>query len=113
MSNEGYVNEKEIFPKNIITRTGEIKMAHGTHTTVAGVDTLVTGLGSIVACVVTPNDDPIDAAMFVTCDIGDQAGSPAAGSVLINSWMITSNADVSLKIATTFSKDVNWIAFGY
>lgn len=113
MSNEGYVNEKEIFVKNISTRTGEIKMAHGIHTTVAAVDTLVTGLATVICCVVQKNDDPVDAAQLVTANVGDQAGTPAAGSVLINSWMATAAGDTGLKVATTHSKEIAWIAFGY
>ena len=112
MSNEGYVSENEIFPKVIGARKGEIKMAFGVHTTVAAVDTLVTGLAEVVSCVVSKNDDPVDGAMYVTADIGDQAGTPAAGSVLINSWLNT-DGDSTHVVATTHTKDVAWVAFGY
>ena len=49
---------------------------------------------------------------FVTCSIGDQAGAPAAGSILIKSWKPTANNDVTPIAATTFTKNVNWIAIG-
>lgn len=113
MSNEGYISGGSSLVENISVQTGPVKMTHGIHTTVTGVDTLVTGLGLVVCCVVSLNDDPVDTADAVTADIGNQTGTPAAGSVLINSWMTTGDADKTKKIATTFSKDVAWIAFGY
>lgn len=113
MSNEGYISGGSSLVENIQTQTGPVKMAHGMHTTVAASDTLVTGLNLVVCCIVSPNDDPIDAADEVTADIGNQTGTPAAGSVLIKSWMTTGDADSTKKVATTFSKDVAWVAFGY
>ena len=52
-----------------------------------------------------------DGAMHATASIGDQAGSPAAGSILIKTWKST-DGDATLIAATTFSMKVNWIAFG-
>lgn len=112
MSQEGLISRGSSLVENISPQTSVVRMAHGIHTTVAASDTLVTGLNKVICCVVSKNDDPIDAAMTVTCDIGDQAGSPAAGSVLIKSWLWT-DADASHVVATTHSKDVAWIAFGY
>lgn len=87
------------------------KVARGQHTTVAASDTVVTGLATVVAVVAQLDDDPVDGAMHVTSSIGDQAGAPAAGSVLIKTWKST-DADATLIAATTFSKKVNWIAIG-
>jgi len=90
---------------------GGMKLRFGQHTTVAASDTVVTGLNTVVAIVAQLNDDPVDGAMHVTASIGDQAGAPAAGSVLINTWKST-DGDATLVAATTFSKKVNWIAIG-
>lgn len=88
------------------------KIARGQHTTVAASDTLVTGLATVVAIIVDLEDDPVDTCQFASAAIGDQAGAPAAGSVYIKTWMITSDADSTLKVATTFGKKVNWLAIG-
>lgn len=86
--------------------TAGIKIARGQHTTVAAADTVVTGLASVVAVVVSFNAVPVSGADMVTASIGDQAGSPAAGSVIIE----THEADYT--DAVTFSRVVNWIAIG-
>ena len=44
--------------------------------------------------------------------IGDQAGAPAAGSIIIKTWQNTGGADPTPAAATTFGKKVNWIAIG-
>lgn len=87
------------------------KVARGQHTTVAASDTVVTGLTTVVSVVASFDDDPVDGAQHASASIGDQAGTPAAGSVLIKTWKST-DADASLVAATTFAKKVNWIAIG-
>jgi hypothetical protein len=89
----------------------EYKVARGQHTTVDENDTVVTGLATVVSVVAQLDDDPVDGCMHVTSSIGDQAGAPAAGSVLIKTWKST-DGDATLVPATTFSKKVNWIAIG-
>lgn len=89
-----------------------LKIARGQHTTVAAVDTVVTGLSTVVAVVATLDSDPADDPEAVTASIGDQAGSPAAGSIYIKSWKNTGGTDPTLVAATTFTKKVNWIAIG-
>jgi hypothetical protein len=91
--------------------TSGIKIARGQHTTVAESDTVVTGLSTVVAVVVQLDSDPVDGAMHVTGSIGDQAGTPAAGSILIKSWKST-DGDATLVAGSTFTKKVNWIAIG-
>ena len=86
-------------------------LARGQHTTVAASDTVVTGLATVVAVVAQMDDDPVDGCMHVTSSIGDQAGAPAAGSILIKTWK-SEDADATLVAATTFNKKVNWIAIG-
>jgi hypothetical protein len=87
-------------------------IARGVHTTVTASDTVVTGLDTVVAIVATPASDLDDELVGVTATIGDQAGSPAAGSVYIKSWKNTSGTDPTPVAATTFSKTVNWVAIG-
>jgi len=88
------------------------KIARGQHTTVAASDTVVTGLATVVAVVASLDSDPVDDPFMVTASIGDQAGTPAAGSVLIKTWKNTGGTDPTPAAATTFSKKVNWIAVG-
>lgn len=91
---------------------GAFKIARGVHTTVDENDTIVTGLASVASVVATLASDPVAGCQSVTASIGDQAGAPAAGSILIKSWQAT-NADTTTVIAaTTFGKLVNWIAIG-
>lgn len=87
------------------------KVARGVHTTVAASDTVVTGLTTVVAVVVSLGSDPGDNPFLVSATIGDQAGAPAAGSILIKSWK-HDGTDPTPTAATTFSKAVNWIAIG-
>ena len=90
---------------------GQLKIVGGQHTTVAASDTVVTGLTTVVAAVATLDADPSDDPELVSCSIGDQAGSPAAGSILIKTWK-NGATDPTPAAATVFSKKVNWIAIG-
>lgn len=87
------------------------KIARGVHTTVTASDTVATGLSTVVAIVATLESDPGDNPLLVSASIGDQAGAPAAGSVLIKTWK-TDGTDPTPVAATTFSKKVNWVAIG-
>ena len=84
----------------------------GQRSTVAAVDTVVTGLQTVVSVVASLDSDPTDDPEWVTASIGDQAGSPAAGSILIKTWKNTGGTDPTPVAATTFGKKVNWIAVG-
>lgn len=88
------------------------KIARGQTTTASASDTVVTGLATVVAVVASYDTDPADANDFVSASIGDQAGAPAAGSILIKTWKTADGADVTPVAATAFSKKVNWIAIG-
>jgi hypothetical protein len=88
------------------------KIARGIHTTVDENDTVVTGLATVVAVVASLDSDPVAGCQKVTASIGDQAGTPAAGSILIKTWKATAAGDTALIAATTFSKLVGWIAIG-
>lgn len=82
------------------------RVARGQRTTASASDTVVTGLTTVAAVVAVLDDDPVAGCAVVTASIGNQAGAPAAGSVLIKTWNTTFAA------ATTFGKKVNWIAWG-
>jgi predicted RecA/RadA family phage recombinase len=88
------------------------KLARGVHTTAAASDTVATGLTTVVAVCATLADDPVAGCQFVTASVGDQAGAPVAGSVLIKTWNATAAGDTTLIAATTTGKKVNWIAIG-
>lgn len=93
-------------------RTHALRMVRGQHTTVAASDTIVTGLATVVSVVATLDSDPVDDPCLVTASIGDQAGAPAAGSILIKTWKNTGGTDPTPAAATTFGKKVNWVAYG-
>ncbi len=89
-----------------------IKMVSGQLTTVTAADTVVTGLATVVAVVASMDADPVDDPFMCSATIGDQAGTPAAGSVIIKTWKNTGGTDPTPAAAGTFTKKVNWIAFG-
>lgn len=91
---------------------GAYTIVAGQSTTVAASDTIVTGLSLLVGVVATLDSDPVDDPFMVTASIGDQAGTPAAGSFLLKTWKNTGGTDPTPAAATTFSKKVNWWAFG-
>jgi predicted RecA/RadA family phage recombinase len=92
--------------------TGGFKVAAGQIATATAADTVVTGLGTVVSAVATLDSDLGDDPEWVSCSIGDQAGAPAAGSIIIKTWKNTAGNDPTPTAAATFSKKVNWIAFG-
>lgn len=87
------------------------KIARGQYTTVAAADTVVTGLATVVSVVASFETDPADANFLVSAQLGDQAGTPAAGSIIIKTWK-HDGTDPTPAAATAFSKVVNWIAIG-
>lgn len=90
----------------------DIQFARGQRTTVAASDDVDTGLTTVLAAGAGLESDPV-----LTCDraqavIGDQAGAPAAGHILIKTFMPTSVSNPTPIAATAFSKKVNWWAIG-
>lgn len=90
----------------------QMRFAAGQWTTATATDTVITGLTTVYGAVASLESDPVDDPEWVTAAIGDQAGSPAAGSVIIKTWKNTSGSDPTPAAATTFSKKVNWFAWG-
>jgi len=96
---------------SLVEKTAGIKaMASGSQTTVAASDTVATGLRKVVACVATLSSDPIAAVSWATVAIPDQVAGP--GNITIKTWKNTAQGDTTPLAATTFSKVVNWIAWG-
>lgn len=90
------------------------KVARGQHTQVAASDTVVTGLTTVVAVIASWESNPTVKQLFLAAAIGDQAGSPAAGSILLKTFKPTAVNDVTPTAATDFTDNlkVNWIAIG-
>lgn len=91
---------------------GGYKIARGQAVTATASDTIATGLATVVAAVANLEDNPV-----IGCDraqgvIGDQAGAPVAGSILVKTFKPTAAGDATPIAATTFGKKVNWIAIG-
>lgn len=84
------------------------KIARGVHLQVAAQDTVVTGLTTVVAVVVSPIQAPTAKQAFVSASIGNQAGAPAAGSIYVNTWKSTYAA------ADDFTDNLSyaWVAIG-
>ena len=103
----------DIEPGGAFAQNGQpLKFARGQLTSVTGADTVVTGLATVVAVVASLESDPTDNPFIITAQIGDQAGAPVAGSIIIKTWQNTAGTDPTPAAATTFGKKVNWIAIG-
>jgi len=100
---------KDVIPLSV---TSGIKIARGQHTTVAASTDVETGLSTVVAVVASFEGDPALTELFVSAEIGDQAGTPAAGYVTINTWKPTATGDVTPIASTVWGLKVNWIAIG-
>jgi hypothetical protein len=89
------------------------KVARGQSTLTSALTTVVTGLNTVVAAVACMESAPI-----LTCDrcnaqVGDQAGAPAAGSIILDAWMPTDATHTTPIAATGYAGiKVNWIAIG-
>lgn len=91
------------------------KVARGVHTQAAASDTVVTGLTTVVAVVAQFSSAPTVKQLHVSATIGDQAGTPAAGSILIRTYKPTSSTnDATPTAATDFTDNLGiaWVAVG-
>ncbi len=84
------------------------KIARGVHLQVAAVDTVVTGLTTVVGVVVSPVQAVTAKQSFVAGTIGNQAGAPAAGSIYIETFASTYGAAVDFTDNLSFA----WVAVG-
>lgn len=92
--------------------SGVLKMAAGVVTPTSASHTVATGLSTVVAAVAQMNTAPDLTHMWTQADIGDQAGTPAAGSILITSQKPTAAGDVTPTASSTPWNEVDWIAVG-
>jgi predicted RecA/RadA family phage recombinase len=85
----------------------------GQATTVTASDTIVTGLAKVISVVASLDDAPVIGCDRAQASIGDQAGAPASGSILLKTFKPTASGDATPIAASTFGKKVNWVAVGY
>lgn len=79
---------------------------------VTGTADVATGLTTVVAVLATAQDDlDGDTLAGVSATVGDQAGTPAAGSVTLKCWKNDADGDATM-VAATAEKNVNWVAIG-
>jgi hypothetical protein len=102
----------DIISMLLVPEASGYKIARGQATTGSASDTVVTGLNTVVAAVANLEDAPVLTCLSAQAVIGDQAGAPAAGSILIKTWKPTAANDATPVAASTFGKKVNWIAIG-
>ena len=91
---------------------GGYKIARGIVTPTDGSDTIVTGLTTVVAAVAQLVATPILTHMWSCATIGDQAGAPAAGSIIIVHRSPAGSGDVTPQDAASTFVDVAWVAIG-
>ena len=88
------------------------KLARGTLTPDATPKTVVSGLATVVAVIVSLKGAPTMTHMWTQGDIGDQSGSPAAGSFLVTTTKPTAVDNVTPTAASTPWGAVDWVAIG-
>ena len=87
------------------------KIARGVVTPTSASHTVITGLATVVVAVAVAK--AVTLTHFSTgADIGDQAGTPAAGSILVVSSKPTGTGDVTPIASTTPWTEVHWVAIG-
>jgi hypothetical protein len=99
----------DAFPANLLSG---YKFARGVTAITADTQTIASGLNTLVAVVITLQSDPTTTHQSSTVNIGNQAGTPVAGSFIVKSWKSTGVGDPTLIAATTPWATINWIAMG-
>ena len=116
ISDDGRSVQRASFTGKILTyrvRGQDVaQIASGTVVPTTGSDTIVTGIGRILTAAIASLKGAISLThMNSTVSIGDQAGSPAAGSIIITHTKPTGVADVTPVAATTPWSAVDWVAY--
>ncbi len=83
-----------------------VRMVAGTHATVAASDTVDTGLEQVFFAWAQLESDVAADPAIAQAVVGDQAGTPVSGSILIKTWTAAG------VVATAFTKNVRWFAIG-
>lgn len=87
-------------------------IAFGTVTPTSAAETVVTGLSNVDFSIASLRDLGVITHDRSGADVGDQAGSPAAGSIIIRSQKPTDTTLTTPIPATTPWVAVDWIAIG-
>jgi hypothetical protein len=103
-------NTAAVWQRLTTTAGTSLRTASGV-ASVTGTGDVATGLTTVVAVVATLQDDAALTGSITTATVGDQAGTPAKGSVTLKVWKPTSSTDPT-PIASSAAKSVNWIAVG-
>lgn len=112
MSGEGVISASRAMLVVSGLKSGGLEATFGSHTTATASDAVVTGLAEVYFAVGTLEADPVAGCDRVQVVVGDQAGAPAKGAILIKTFKPTSATDTAPVAASTFSKKVNWLAWG-
>jgi len=86
------------------------RLARGV-TNVTGTATVATGLTTVTSVVACLSADAALTGTMVSATIGDQAGAPAAGSVILSVFQPTATNNATPTASSTATA-VNWIAIG-
>jgi hypothetical protein len=89
-------------------QSSQLKLAVGTHTFAAAVETIQTGLRHVLYVTASMVTDQADTMSWVTAAPG------TAGAITLKGWRNTTGTDPTpVAIATTFGQVVHWMAVGY
>lgn len=102
--------------RGVSASSGNLAFVSGLHTQVAASDTIVTGLKTVShAGVSFASVGPTVKQLHCSASIGNQAGAPAAGSILTKTWKPTNSTNDATPVAATDFTDnviVAWWAIG-
>jgi hypothetical protein len=88
------------------------RIARGQAVTASAVDTVTTGLTTVIVAIGELEDVPVIGCDRAQAVVGTQAGAPAAGLIYVKTFKPTAAGDATPIPATTFGKKVNWFAVG-
>ena len=94
-------------------KSSGLKIMCGMFTTVTASDTVATGLRRVLYAYADFEDPPVLGADRCFAAIGNQSGAPPAGSILIKTYKPTLTTDTTPVVATTFSRQISWLAVGF
>jgi hypothetical protein len=77
-------------------------------------DLVATGLAKVYGAVANLESDPALLGSYATASVGNQAGTPPAGFILVKTWKPTATGDATPIAASGngLGKAVNWMAWG-
>lgn len=111
MTQEGLIDGGSCLVEN--RQRSDLQVRQGLSTLTAATLTVVTGLGEVLAVIANLDGDPIDTMMSAMATIGDQAGTPAKGSIILKAWKWTDGDATHIAATTPFTPKVAWVAWGF